>query len=126
MTGDHFFLVLPYCDTIHMNYFLEELSKAFPKDQILLVCDGAAWHKSKGLRVPDNIKLLFIPPYTPEMNPIEQIWKQLRSMGFRNEVFKSLSHVLDRLCVTINNLTHDMIKSITLRQWIESCFLDVD
>ena len=86
MTGDHFFLVLPYCDTIHMNYFLEELSKAFPKDQILLVCDGAAWHKSKGLRVPDNIKLLFIPPYTPEMNPIEQIWKQLRSMGFRNEV----------------------------------------
>ncbi len=126
MTGNHFFLVLPYCDTIHMNYFLEELSKAFPKDQILLVCDGAAWHKSKGLRVPDNIKLLFIPPYTPEMNPIEQIWKQLRSMGFRNEVFKSLSHVLDRLCVTINNLTHDMIKSITLRQWIESCFLDVD
>ena len=73
MTGDHFFLVLPYCDTIHMNYFLEELSKTYPKDQILLVCDGAAWHKSKGLIVPDNIKLLFIPPYTPEMNPIEQI-----------------------------------------------------
>ena len=126
MTGDHFFQVLPYCDTIHMNYFLEELSKTYPKDQILLVCDGAAWHKSKGLIVPDNIKLLFIPPYTPEMNPIEQIWKQLRSMGFRNEVFKSLNHVLDRLCDTINELTNDMIKSITLRQWIESCFLDVD
>jgi len=124
MTGDHFFLVLPYCDTIHMNYFLEELSKTYPKDQILLVCDGAAWHKSKGLKVPDNIKLLFIPPYTPEMNPIEQIWKQLRSMGFRNEVFKSLNHVLDRLCDTINDLTHDMVKSITLRQWIVSCFLD--
>ena len=124
MTGDHFFLVLPYCDTIHMNYFLEELSKTYPKDQILLVCDGAAWHKSKGLKVPDNIKLLFIPPYTPEMNPIEQIWKQLRSMGFRNEVFKSLNHVLDRLCDTINDLTHDMIKSITLRRWIVSCFLD--
>ena len=124
MTGDHFFLVLPYCDTIHMNYFLEELSKTYPKDQILLVCDGAAWHKSKGLIVPDNIKLLFIPPYTPEMNPIEQIWKQLRSMGFRNEVFKSLNHVLDRLCDTINDLTHDVIKSITLRRWIVSCFLD--
>ena len=84
MTGDLFFLVLPYCDTIHMNYFLKELSKAFPEDQILLVCDGASWHKSKGLIVPENIKLLSIPPYTPEMNPIEQIWKQLRSMGFRN------------------------------------------
>ncbi|MBR1561447.1 MAG: transposase, partial [Clostridia bacterium] len=73
---------------------------------------------------PDNIKLLFIPPYTPEMNPIEQIWKQLRSMGFRNEVFKSLNHVLDRLFDTINDLTHDVIKSITLRRWIVSCFLD--
>ena len=70
-----------------MNLFLKELSKAYPEDQILLVCDGASWHKSKGLEIPDNITLLNIPPYTPEMNPIEQIWKQLRSMGFRNEVF---------------------------------------
>ena len=126
MTGEHFFLVLPYCDTIHMNYFLKELSKAFPEDQILLVCDGASWHKSKGLIVPENIKLLSIPPYTPEMNPIEQIWKQLRSMGFRNEVFKSLNHVLDRLCNTINALTHETIRSITLRHWIESCFLEAE
>jgi len=121
-TGEHFFLVLPYCDTAHMNYFLEELSKAYPEDQILLVCDSAGWHKSKGLKVPDNIKLLHIPPYTPEMNPIEQIWKQLRAMGFRNEVFKTLNHVLDRLCLTINQLTADMVKSITNRAWIERCY----
>ena len=118
MTGEHFFLVLPYCDTIHMNYFLKELSKAFPEDQILLVCDGASWHKSKGLIVPENIKLLSIPPYTPEMNPIEQIWKQLRSMGFKNEVFKTLNHVVDRLCETICLLSLDLVKSITCRQWI--------
>ena len=124
MTGEHFFLVMPYCDTICMNVFLRELSKEYPKDQILLVCDGAAWHKSKGLVVPDNIGLLYIPPYTPEMNPIEQIWKQLRSMGFRNEVFKTLKHVVDRLCVTIRQLTNDMVRSITARQWIVDAFLD--
>ena len=54
-TGEHFFLVLPYCDTAHMNYFLEELSKAYPEDQILLVCDSAGWHKSKGLKRPSQI-----------------------------------------------------------------------
>ena len=100
-TGDHLFWVLPRCDTICMNFFLAELSKAYPKDQILLVCDGAAWHKSKGLIVPENITLLHIPPYTPEMNPIEQIWKQLRAMGFRNEIFRTLECVVDRLCETI-------------------------
>ena len=124
MTGEHFFLVLPRCDTICMNVFLEELSKAYPEDQILLVCDGASWHNSKGLKTPDNITLLHIPPYTPEMNPIEQIWKQLRAMGFKNEVFTSLNHVVDRLCETICCLSHDMVKSITCRQWIQCCYLN--
>ena len=124
VTGEHFFLVLPRCDTICMNVFLKELSKSYPKDQILLVCDGASWHKSKGLQVPGNITLLHIPPYTPEMNPIEQIWKQLRAMGFRNEVFKTLNHVVDRLYETICHLSHDLVKSITCRRWIECCYLN--
>ena len=106
-----------------MNTFLKELAKQYPQDQILLVCDGAAWHKSKTLKVPANITLLGIPPYTPEMNPIEQIWKQPCSMGFRNEVFKTLDQVVDRLCKTICNLTNDMVKSITCRQWIIDAFL---
>ena len=106
-----------------MNIFLDELSKQYPDDIILLCCDGAAWHKAGSLRIPPNIELFFIPPYTPEMNPIEQIWKQLRSMGFRNEVFKTLNDVADRLCETICNLTNDMVKSITCRQWIVNAFL---
>ena len=53
------------------------------------------------------------------MNPIEQIWKQLRQMGFKNEIFKTLQDVMDRLCDTINDLTKKMVKSITLRDWIE-------
>ena len=60
-----------------MNIFLEELSKQYPDDLILLCCDGAAWHKSNKLHIPENIELFYIPPYTPEMNPIEQIWKEL-------------------------------------------------
>lgn len=55
-----------------MNVFLNHLSMSYPDDIIILVCDGAAWHKAKALKIPKNIRLIFIPPYTPEMNPIEQ------------------------------------------------------
>ena len=74
------------------------------------------------LHIPENIELFYIPPYTPEMNPIEQIWKELRITGFRNEVFATLEKVVDRLCDTICTLTSDTIKSITGRSWIINCF----
>lgn len=121
-TGDSFFLVMPFCNTDCMNLFLSELSKKFPKDKILLVCDGASWHKSGTLKIPENIELIFIPPYTPEMNPIEQIWKEIRKIGFKNEVFPSLQKVVDRLCSTICLLSNDLIKSITGRSWILESF----
>ena len=61
------------------------------------------------------IVLFHIPPYTPEMNPIEQIWKEIRKRGFRNEVFATLEKVVDRLCDTICSLTPNTIFSITGR-----------
>lgn len=122
MTGDNFFLVLPQCNTVCMNIFLRELSMEYRDDIILLCCDGASWHKSGALDIPENIKLFHIPPYTPEMNPIEQIWKEIRKRGFRNEVFASLTKVMDRLCNTICSLTNQTISSITGREWIIKCF----
>jgi putative transposase len=103
-----------------MNAFLSELSATFPNDMILLVTDGAPWHRSLRLAVPDNIELFFLPPATPEMNPIEQIWKEIRKRGFRNEIFPSLEHVISRLSVTIRSLSHDTIMSITGRDWLIS------
>ena len=122
LTGESCFLIMPYCNTVCMNVFLEQLSASYPDDYIVLVCDGAAWHKSKGLELPENIVLFYIPPYTPEMNPIEQIWKEIRKLGFRNEVFATLEHVVDRLCDTICSLSCQVISSITSREWIIKCF----
>ena len=51
--------------------------------------DNAIWHKSSTLKIPGNIELTFIPPYTPEMNPIEQVWKEIRKRGFKNKSFQS-------------------------------------
>ena len=69
--------------------FLRQVSQAYPNDYILLVMDNAIWHKSSTLEIPSNIELAFIPPYIPEMNPIEQVWKEIRKRGFKNKSFQS-------------------------------------
>ena len=122
LTGESFFLVMPYCNTDCMNVFLKKLSEAYADDHIIFVCDGAAWHRSNDLVIPENVQILYLPPATPEMNPIEQIWKEIRKLGFKNEVFESLELVVNRLCDTICLLSFDKIKSITGRKWILECF----
>jgi putative transposase len=119
-TGDDFFLISSHCDTVSMGVFLRELSAEFAGDYILLGVDRASWHTSKKLVIPDNIRLFFLPPYTPEFNPAEQIWREIRSLGFKNEFFISLDKVIDRLTDTINSLTKYTIKSISGRHWILS------
>ncbi len=121
-TGDGFFLIMPYYNIDCMNVFLKKLSEEYPNDRILLICDGARQHKSHGLVIPENITIDFIAPYTPEMNPIEQIWKELRKRGFKNEVFSTLEDVVDRLCEVIRNLPNSVIHSITAKKWIIPMF----
>jgi len=119
-TGESLFLVLPNANTDCMNVFLQELSKAYAEDYILLIADRASWHRAKSLTTPDNIRIFHIPPYTPEMNPIEQIWKEIRKIGFKNEMFQTLDKVADRLCESVNSLSCDIVKSITGRDWLLS------
>lgn len=103
-----------------MNVFLAELSKAYPDDYILLLLDNAAWHRSSAMVVPDHIELYPLLPYTPELNPIEMIWDEVREKGFRNEIFKHLEAVIDRLCLTVKELSEDVqrVSSITYRRWL--------
>ncbi|WP_235848611.1 IS630 family transposase, partial [Streptococcus pneumoniae] len=107
-TGESFFLRAGGCNTEWMNVFLEELSQAYPDDYFLLVMDNAIWHKSSILKIPTNIGFAFIPPYTPEMNPIEQVWKEIRKRGFKNKAFRTLEDV-------IQGLEKEVIKSIVNR-----------
>lgn len=110
---------LLYTNTVCMNVFLKELSKAYPDDYILLVVDNAAWHSSGALEIPQNIQLYPLLPYTPELNPIEMLWDEIREKGFRNEVFASLEKVVDRLCECVCSLMNNAkrVASITHRDW---------
>jgi putative transposase len=118
LSGAKSFRIYSHCDTVTTNHYLKELSNDFKDDYILLVCDNAGWHKSKGLEVPDNIEIIYIPPYTPEMNPIEQIWDELREKNFANKTFSSLKLLIDEVCISLRSLPDFIISSITYRKWM--------
>ena len=118
-TGSKIFAVSHKCDTIRMYFFLKKVSQAYPDDIIVFVCDGASWHKNPEI-VPYNMIIVNLPTGAPEMNPMEQIWREIRTQGFANIFLPSLAAVLDRLADTIRSLTHERVKSITGREWILS------
>lgn len=119
-TKDSYFLVLPYSNSKCMSIYLSGLSKQFPEDMLLVCVDQAPWHTTSKINIPDNIELFYLPAATPEMNPQEPIWKELRKRGFKNESFPSLKKVELRLCNVIRSLTRKDIMSITGREWVLS------
>jgi len=86
-------LIAPRADTDVMSIFLQQVSERFPEDFILMIMDKAAWHTSKKLSLPENIKTAFLPPYSPQLNPVEHLWKEIREKFFGNRVFKSIDAV---------------------------------
>lgn len=114
-TGEMSNLVLPYANTEMMNLFLEQVSKDFSGYFVVMQTDQAGWHKSKSLKIPENIRLLFQPAYSPELNPVEHIWDELREKFTKNIVFKSLEQVMSAICKGINQLSSNLerVKSMT-------------
>ena|SRR5947209_20217822 len=89
-------LIMPICNTLAMNHHLREISSQVASDaHAVVILDRAGWHRSQGLVVPDNITLLELPAYSPELNPVERIWHYLRSHWLANSVFPSLADIMD-------------------------------
>lgn len=113
--GRIYSLILPYSNTENMNIFLESLSQEFKDYYIIMQMDKAGWHKSNNLKVPENIKIIYQPAYSPELNPTEHVWDYLREKLFNNRLFKSLNEVINTLCIGLKSLSIDTetIKSMT-------------
>ncbi len=113
-------LVLPVCNTVTMNLHLREISATVaPGAHAIVIVDQAGWHFSNALEVPDNITLLALPPKSPELNPVENIWQFIRDNWLSNRVFKSYNDILDHCCFAWNSLIDQpwCIMSIGLRDW---------
>ena len=118
--GQHDSLVLPFANTEAMSTFLEELSRRYPSEQLLIFMDQAGWHKAKALMVPDNIELSFLPPYCPDINPQEQVWDELREKFFGNKLFETIDAVLEAVVQGLCHLEQApaSIKQLTTRKWM--------
>lgn len=91
--------------------YLDQLSKHKPNELKIVVIDNAGFHSTKDTEVPDNIKLLRIPPYTPELNPCEQIWAYIKKR-FKNNIYQNLQELKDWLNEFVESMTQESIKSI--------------
>ena len=114
--------VMPYANTAAMNAHLAEISAhVSPGAHALLVLDGAGWHSSTDLVVPPNISLLPLPPYSPELNPVENLWQFLRQSNLANRVFESYDAIVRVCCDAWKALLAmpERVASITSRDWAQ-------
>ena len=115
-------LVLPRADTEMMDWHLEEISQCVtPGAHAVILMDRAGWHTTAKLNVPKNITIILLPSRAPELNPVENIWKYLRSNYLSNRVFENYEAILDAASDAWNKLIAqpDVITSIGSRQWIK-------
>ena len=104
-TGADVALVLPEATTATMRLFLAEFAASLPEDvQAVLVLDSAGWHGAHALAVPPNITLVHLPPYSPELNPVERVWLYLRERFLSRRVFRDDRAIVNACCAAWNRL----------------------
>lgn len=118
-------LILPDADGVSMSIFLREVSRRHAEEFVIMVMDSAGWHRSEDLVIPSNIKIVHLPPYSPQLNPVEHIWDEVREKWFSNKVFRSMNAVVDLLVTSLKNLetSADTVKSLCGFRWITECCL---
>lgn len=101
--GDSLVMELPNCNGENFQIFLDELSKNKPEEFKVMVLDNGAFHKAKSLKVPKNISLLFLPPYSPELNPAELVWLNMKRK-ITNRVHRTMEELRTELNEIVENL----------------------
>jgi hypothetical protein len=113
-------IVMPSATTEAMQHHLAEIARSLaPKAHAVIVLDQAGWHTTGKLRLPENLSLLPLPPKSPELNPVENVWQFLRQNKLSNRIFGNYEAILAAACEAWNSLLADpaRITSIGTRQW---------
>lgn len=120
VNGESDMIILPSMTKEAMNCFLEILSKRHLDKLILLICDGAPNHKESAITIPDNIIIEKIPPRSPQINPSENMWEEIKEKFFYNKIFNSMNSLMNRISQAIlwYEKQPNIIKSITGWEWI--------
>jgi len=120
-TGELYSLILPACNTDTMQIFLNGLSTQYDHYRIILLMDKAGWHISSKLFIPANTSIWNLPPYSPELNPVELIWRELRKCYFNNQLFADLDALEDKLVQSLKDFgkDSDVVKQLTNFKWLK-------
>jgi transposase len=116
-TGNLIYNVSDKMNTQQMNIHLNNISKKFPSKFVIVVLDGASSHRSKELKIPKNLNLIKLPPYSPELNPTEQIWRLLRGSYFGNKEFNSLDAAIIQAKSALDQIAADKKSVSRLTNW---------
>jgi transposase len=119
-------LILPGVNAQTMSLFLDTVAQRHAEEFIVMVMDQAGWHIARDLVVPDNMRLMFLPPYSSELNPAEHLWKALREDRFANTVFADMHAVEETLCMGLRNMEETPRRTQKLAgfNWITSISLN--
>jgi len=117
INGASFLLELPYCNTDCFELFLNEFSATNPQELKVIVLDNGAFHKAKRLKVPNNILLVFLPPFSPELNPAEKMWAKFKR-AFTNRLYKSLEEISLFIQSQTQNLKKEETKKICSFEYV--------
>jgi len=128
LQGDLDWSLTQKMNTAQMSAFLSQVSQAHSQEFIVMVVDGASSHKAKDLIVPENVRLIRLPGYSPELNPQEHIWDEVREKAFPNLVLDQMPLVVERLRGGLSGLAADAdrIRRIAAWPWIVSLNLKAD
>lgn len=110
--GDHFTLEMPYCNADGSQHWLDGFSKHRAEEFKIVVLDNGAFHKARSLQVPPNIALMFLPPYSPELNPAEMMWRYIKDR-LGNLVFDSLEALSEKVAQIVRAISNQNVMSIT-------------
>ena len=122
LNGNSFLLELPFCNTETFQIFLNEFSRENPTELKVMVLDNGAFHKSKALIIPENIVLIFLPPYSPEINPAEKVWWILKR-EFVCQTFKTMDDLKKHIDASIRKtISIKTIKSLCSFKYLECNF----
>ena len=124
INGDSFVWEINGIDSAIFESYLDHFSKYKPKEFKIVVIDNAGFHSTKNIDVPDNIYLLRIPPYNPELNPCEQVWQYIKNR-FKNQRFESMEELKKWLHETVINMSKETIKSITSNYHYNNAINDI-
>lgn len=119
-TGFSSAIIAPEVNTGTMNSFLRVLSREVePGDFVVLIMDQAGWHKSRALQVPENIVILYLPPKSPEINPVERLWHYMRSHDLSNRAYDDYEHIREATGQAYRSLTPEVLKTVCRCDYLE-------